>query len=339
MVSIRGYLSSSFTQSLLVVFLPIYIIISLSYLIRISVLTEKVSMGFGDLLELYAYSVPEILFYTLPFSFVIAIANLFSKLSQENELIALFSLGLQANKLLSAIWVIAALFSVLLIAISFILLPWSMQEFKSFRETIKSTTKIELNSGVLGQKFGDYYVYIDAKTKDKLKDLVIYRQTPNGKEHFFAAKEGKLQNQEESISLLLIDGYGYTYDQDKLQEAKYETLTTVQTFSTTSLPLQNIPDYWAEAMHDHKRVQLALFSFFVSLIPLLSVYLISAITIVNPRYQSSNTTASTFVVTVVLFGIASYLQKKGDLLLVPLVVIGLVAFGRYLFYKRVARFF
>lgn len=44
MVSIRGYLSNNFTKTFLTVFLPFFFIISLVYLVKISILTAKIQI-------------------------------------------------------------------------------------------------------------------------------------------------------------------------------------------------------------------------------------------------------------------------------------------------------
>ena len=97
MVSTRGYISLNFTKAFLTIFLPFFLIISLVYLVNISSLTAKIQLSFGELLTLYSYSIPNIIFYTLPLSFIAALANTLSKLSTDNELIALYALGLKAN--------------------------------------------------------------------------------------------------------------------------------------------------------------------------------------------------------------------------------------------------
>ena len=119
MVNVRGYISSNFTKGFLTIFLPFFLIISLVYLVKISSLTAKIQITFGELITLYAYSVPDIIFYTLPLSFVAALANVLMKLSQDNELIALYALGLKANKVLRSLLLLGVLFSLLLASISF----------------------------------------------------------------------------------------------------------------------------------------------------------------------------------------------------------------------------
>ena len=111
MVNVKGYISSNFTKVFLTIFLPFFLIISLVYLVKISSLTSKIQITFVEILKLYGYSVPDIVFYTLPLSFIAALANVLIKLSQDNELIALYALGVKADKVLRGLLLLGLLFS------------------------------------------------------------------------------------------------------------------------------------------------------------------------------------------------------------------------------------
>lgn len=56
-------------------------------------------MNVVELFTLYLYSVPNILFYTLPISFFIALVIALGKLSSEYELIVITSFGLNPTKI------------------------------------------------------------------------------------------------------------------------------------------------------------------------------------------------------------------------------------------------
>ena len=113
MANIKRFISSNFSKSFLTIFLPFFLIVSLIFLVKISSLTAQIKLSFSELLTLYAYSVPDIIFYTLPISFIAALANVLLRLSQDNELIALYALGLMSNHVLRYLLVLSILFSLL----------------------------------------------------------------------------------------------------------------------------------------------------------------------------------------------------------------------------------
>lgn len=339
MVNVRGYISSNFTKSFLTIFLPIYLIISVSFLIKIFTFTNKINLMFHELLQLYIYSIPEIIFFTLPFTFVTALSSVLGRLSQDNELIALYALGINSKVLLRSLFFIAFLFSMLLLSVSFISMPLMGQTYKAFKEKKFAEASFNITPGKIGEKFGDFYIYVKDKQDKSFQNLVIYNQNNQGQEQFFSSQKGELLHENGTILLKLTDGYGYTYNKERLQEAKYKELKVYDQESKSSFQFKTIPSYWAQAKTDKKRMHQALFYFFVSLIPLLSVYFIAAFTIINPRYQRNHTILTTFSVILMLYLIASILQDKGNYIVLLVSSILLWFTGKWLFEKRVARYF
>ena len=339
MVNVKGYVSSNFTKSFLTIFLPFFLIISLVYLVKISSLTAKIQISFSELLTLYSYSVPDIVFYTLPLSFVAALANVLLKLSQDNELIALYSLGLKASKVLKPLLLLGILFSLLLASISFLAMPLSKQLYKEFKTSKQSEAKLNIVPGKLGQKFGNYYIYVKEKKGAAFQNIVIYNRTKKDEEQFFSSQKGKLNKKNNITSLRLNDGYGYTYTQEKLQQAKYKSLEVFDTTQNKAFTFENIVTLWSKATTDIKMLRRILFFIFVSLIPFLSVYLVASFTMINPRYQKNHSFVVIFITTLVLYTLASSLEKWGTFPLLFIVIITLYFFGRWLFKKRVTRYF
>ncbi|HFQ60837.1 MAG TPA: LptF/LptG family permease, partial [Epsilonproteobacteria bacterium] len=336
MVNLKGYISSNFTKGFLTIFLPFFLIISLVYLVKISSLTSQIQITFVELLTLYGYSVPDIIFYTLPLSFVAALANVLVKLSQDNELIALYALGLNANKVLRSLLFLGLLFSILLGAISFLAMPLSKQLYKEFKSAKKSEAKLNIVAGKLGQKFGDYYIYVKENKKDVFHDIVIYNRTKKDVEQFFSSQEGKLNKSNGITSLKLNDGYGYTYTKEKLQQAKYKSLEVFDTTQSKSFHFQDIIAHWSSASTNIIMLHRILFFIFVSLIPLLSVYIIAAFTMINPRYQANRSFLVIFLTTLGLYLTASSLEKWGNFSILLITVITVTFLGQWLFKKRVA---
>jgi len=339
MVNARAYISSNFAKSFLTIFVPFFLIISLVYLVKISGLTSKIQITFSELLLLYFYSVPNIVFYTLPLSFVASLANLLIKLSTDNELIALYALGLKSTKVLQSLLLLGFLFSLLLFAISFFGMPLSNQFYNSFKETKKAEAKLNIVPGKLGQKFGGYYIYVKEKKNNDFHNMVIYNRTDKNNEQFFAAKKGNLHKREVSKTLLLTDGYGYTYSKDNLQQVKYKTLEVYEKVKKNHFHFETVFEFWEKAKKDKDTLHRLLFDIFASLIPLLSVYLVAAFSMINPRYQSNNTYIVIFGTVLLFYAFASSIKKWGSFPMLFAAIIFTAVLGRWLFQVRVARYF
>jgi len=339
MVNVKGFISLNFTKAFLTIFLPFFLIFTLIYLVKISALTSQIQITIGELLTLYSYSIPDIIFYTLPISFVTALANVLLKLSQSNELIALYALGLKANKVLKSLLILGILFSILLASISFLAMPLSKQLYKEFRNSKKSEAKLNIVAGKLGQKFGNYYIYVKENRGDKFHDIVIYNRTNENEEQFFSSKSGNLNKTNGVTSLLLNDGYGYTYTEEKLQQSQYKSLEVYDAQQNKPYEFEDIVAHWSKAKTDIKMLHRALFFIFVSLIPLLSVYLIAAYSMINPRYQANRSFLIIFITSLGLYVIASSLEKWGTFPLLFGIVIALFMMGKWIFHRRVSKYF
>ncbi|MBT8344024.1 MAG: LptF/LptG family permease [Sulfurovum sp.] len=340
MVNVRGYISSNFTKSFLTIFLPFFIIISLIFFVKISALTSTIQINFGELILLYSYSIPEIIFYTIPLSFVAALANVLINLSQANELIALYALGLKSKKILSSLLLLGLLFSLLLATVSFLAMPLSKQFYKAFKLEKRSEAKLNIVPGEFGQKFGNYYMYVKEKTDDTFHDIVIYNRIGETNEQFFSSQTGQLNHDENVTSLLLHKGYGYTYTEAKLQQAEYETLEVFDRSQKKGFQFQSIISYWSEGKETSEKIMhRTLFYIFTSLIPLLSVYLVASFTMINPRYQSNHSFLIIFITTLFFYIIASSLEKWGTPLLLLISIIIVTILGQWLFKKRVSKYF
>jgi lipopolysaccharide export system permease protein len=284
-------------------------------------------------------SLPEIVFYTLPISFITALSNVLGRLSQDNELIALHALGINAKSVVKNFFSLAVLFSMLLLSIAFISMPLGVQAYNAFKAEKRAEASFNIIPGKIGQKFGDFYIYVKDKNESSFQNLVIYNQTGGGEEQFFSSQKGELLHEEGRMMLKLTDGYGYTYTKEKLQEAQYKELKVYDQNREKGYELRTVLSYWMQAETNKKRMHKALFNLFISLIPLLSVYLIAAFTIINPRYQKNHTILTTFVVIFILYLIASAFQKNGNLILLLIIGAILWLLGRWLFEKRVSRYF
>ena len=339
MVNVKGYISSNFAKAFFTIFLPFFLIISLIYLVKISSLTSQIQITFKELLMLYSYSIPSIVFYTLPFSFISALTNVLLKLSQANELIALYALGLKAKKVLRPLLVLAVLFSFLLLSLSFLAMPLGKQLIKEFKSSKKADAKINIVAGKLGQKFGDYYIYVKENNKDNLKNIVIYNRTKDNEEQFFSSQEGKIKNIKGITSLELTDGYGYTYSEDKLQQAKYQRFEVFDRQKKKVYQFDDIIAFWSQASHNIKRLHRLFFFLFVSFIPLLSLYIVASFSMINPRYQENRSFIIISLTGLGLYLVASSMEKWGNFVLLPLTMVMIVGLGQWLFHKRVSKYF
>jgi lipopolysaccharide export system permease protein len=337
-VTIGGYLSQNFTSSFLTIFLPLFFIGALVFIIKISALTASIQISFIEMLQLFSYNLPAILFYTIPVSFMVAVVITLLRLSNDNELMALFALGTKAKSIMYRFFFISFLFSIILLILSISLMPKTKQQFNSFKHEKATQAQVNINPSKLGQKFGNLFVYVKSKEGTRLKDVVIYNKDTAHTNQLFIAKSADLNNVNSLITLTLNSGSGYTFSEDTLKEINYKQMQVFQNLTSKEFTYHNIISYWSKMSKTWRKGRI-LFFIYVSLIPLLTLYIVASFAIINPRYQKNYAYHVLGATTVGVYSIATLLEKHGSPLMLLFAIISTFLIGIYLFKYHVQRYF
>ena len=92
-MKLKQYLYSQLAITFFPIFLGLFFITSIIFLVKIASLTSIITINFIELFTLYAYVIPQIIFYTMPISFFISLVITLSKLASEYELTVITSFG------------------------------------------------------------------------------------------------------------------------------------------------------------------------------------------------------------------------------------------------------
>ena len=338
-ISLSTYLSKNFTSSFMTIFLPLFFIGSLVFIIKISSLTASIQISFLEMVQLFSYNLPAILFYILPVSFLVAVVITLLRLSNDNELMAIFALGSNANSIMKRLFLIASLFTLIMLMLSLALMPKTKQQFKAFQHEKASQAQININPSKLGQKFGDLFVYVKSKEGETMHNIVIYKKDKGSTNQLFIAKKANFETKDSLVTLTLKNGLGYTFSKDSLEEINYESMKVFKNLNSEAFTYNNIIDYWIKlSLNPNKKAKI-LFFIFISLIPLIGLYIVSAFSIINPRYNKNYAYHILGLTTILLFGIATVLKKQGTPLIL-LVIVTIIFFLGYALFKRyVLRYF
>jgi len=338
-INVPTYLSNNFTSSFMTIFLPLFFIGSLVFIIKISALTASIQITFFEMVKLFSYNLPSILFYILPVSYLVAVVISLLRLSNDNELMALFALGSNANLIMKRFFLIASLFTILLLMLSLALMPKTKQQFKAFQQEKATQAQINISPSKLGQKFGDLFIYVKSKENEIMHNIVIYKKDKANTAKIFIAKKANFETKESLITLTLHDGSGYTFTKDALEEINYESMKVFQDLNSEAFTYNNIIDYWVGLSKLKNRKAKILFFIFISFIPIMGLYMVSAFSIINPRYNKNYAYYVLGGTTVMLFGIATILDKLGTPLILLTTIILIVLLGYALLKRNVLRYF
>jgi lipopolysaccharide export system permease protein len=338
-MSISKYLSYNFTSSFLTIFLPLFFIGALVFIIKISALTASIQISFVEMIQLFSYNIPAILFYTIPISFLVAVVTTLLRLSNDNELMALFALGKDSKSIMRTFTFIASLFTIVLLILSLGLMPKTKQQFKAFKQLKASEAQVNINPSKLGQKFGNLFIYVKDKNENVLHNVVIYNKDKTHSDQLFMAKSATIENKDAIITLTLKNGSGYTFSEESLKEIHYEKMQVFQNLNSEEFTYQNIFNYWKELSKNNKNKRKILFFIYIAFIPIIGLFIIASFSIINPRYQKNYAFHILGITSIGLYSIAILLKSQGNYSTLALALIATFILGRYLFKRNVQRYF
>jgi len=338
MAKVRGFILSHFGKNYLLIFLPFFTILSIVYIIRISILSNKIALNGSEIMSLFGFFLPDILFYTLPLSFIAALTATLVKLSEENELIALFSFGLDPTRLLRIFLFPALLFSILMLILSLHTIPQSTLSYKLFEAHKKTEAKLTIEPDRLGQRFGDYMVFLGEKQGDIYHDVVLFATDQKEKRVIVIADKGRMETNNSRFSLILSNGTGDTFLSDRIESIHYDQMK-LYNYTKNTTDVNWLGRGWSQIWTNQRDMAYFIYNIFLSLSPLLVLALIAAFSIINPRYQKPHTYLIGFSIAFTVYAVASLLRKTGTPTLLLLTCVLFLVGGYLLFRKKAQRNF
>ncbi|WP_026804162.1 LptF/LptG family permease [Aliarcobacter lanthieri] len=309
---LNNYLYSQLSLTFFPIFLGLFFITSVVFLVRIASLTSVITMNFFELFQLYSYTIPQIIFYTMPICFFISLAITLSKLSGECELTVITSFGLNPIKILKIFLPITIIVSMILLIISIGLIPKTKYLTKQFMEVKKKEANFNIKESEFGQKFGEWLIYINSKVDKNYQSVKLFK-TEKDQEHFIISKEAILDNEDGNLSFKLIDGKVFVIDEkeQEFNQVDYENMYINNAITGSSMEnFTTSYDYWMQNFKLKKDTDDFIFFVLTSIFPLISLFLVITFGYFNPRYEKNRTVAYSVLTIVIYFILVKYIGDK-----------------------------
>lgn len=292
-------------------------------------------MNFLELGTLYIYLLPRTLVYTLPITFFIALCITLFNLSKENETIVLFTLGYNPKYIARFFMSIASLLSFILILDIFVLIPISKQLNSNFIEYKKAEAKFNIKASEFGQKFSDWFVYIDSIDDKKVYTGVTLYQTPQKKENekLILAKNAIIDNSKGILKLNLDQGKIFEFSPLEIEQINFERMHINVQPKTAIGKLETITQYWSGVFTDPRRAYDLSFFLLIALFPMASTLIAISIGIVTYRYNREGIYIAMFT-TIALYLSLTTLVSTWHPQTAPLIVFALTLFAAYKLYEK-----
>jgi lipopolysaccharide export system permease protein len=330
---LKKYIIANLSSLFFSIFMPLFAIASVIFLIKLATYTAVIQLSIWEMLKLYFFVLPEILFYTLPITFFIAATLSIFKLSNENEIVVLFSLGIKPNFIVKTFFKPAFFLSLILMFDFFILFPHSKILSANFVSYKKSEAKFNLSASEFGHSFGDWLLYLGEDNGDGTYSKVFLFNKNQKEEILIAAKRAKVLNDAGILRLKLTDGQGYSYSKEKFKQINFETMFINDTMKTDLTKYRKAIDYWTSNERADVKRHMLITNSLLSIFPLISLFLVAAIGIVHTRHQKSRIYLYMFLSVVLFYGLTLGIQKVFVYYTIPLIIFSWLI-GTYLIYKN-----
>nr|WP_321265443.1 LptF/LptG family permease [uncultured Sulfurimonas sp.] len=336
---LRKYIINNLYMIFLSMFMPLFAIASVIFMIKLATYTAIIQLTLWDMVKLYLFVLPEILFYTLPITFFIAATLSLFKLSTDNEMVVLFALGIKPKFIIKTLLKPAIILSALLSFNFLVLFPHTTTLSSNFISYKKSEAKFNLSASEFGHSFGNWLLYIGEDHEDETYSDVILFNKNKAEEIIISAKRAEIINDDGILRLKLIDGEGYSYSQEKFSQIDFEVMYINDTMATDLTTYKSPLEYWLSDDRKESKTHMMITDTLLSLFPLISLFLVASIGIVHVRHQKGRIYLYLFVGILIFYGTTLGLQKALVFYTIPAVGLSWLIIT-YVIYKKtiVARF-
>ena len=333
MKRVQKYITANLSALFISIFMPLFFTASIIFLIKLATYTAVIELNLWEMTKLYLFVLPEILFYTLPISFFIAATLAMFKLSNDNEMVVLFSLGIRPSLIIKALFKPAVTLFFVLSFNFLVLFPHTDVISTNFLLYKKSEAKFNLSASEFGNSFGDWLLYIGEENEDETFGDVFLFNKKEKEEVLIFAKEAKLINEGGILRLQLRDGEGYSYSTIKFSQIDFEQMYINDVMNVEQREYETPLEYWFSEIRAKKKKQALITNSLLSFFPLISLFLVLSIGIVQARHQKSYVYFYLFISVLLFYGLTLGLQSLLGYALIPILVLSWL-FGTYFIYRK-----
>lgn len=332
---LEKYLINTLSSLFVSIFSALFAIASVIFLIKLATYTAVIQLSILEMGKLYLFILPQILFYTLPISFFIAATLSLYRLSNDNEIVVLFALGIHPKFILKTLLKPALLLSMLLFFNYLVLFPHTTILSSNFLYYKKSEAKFNLSASEFGHKFGDWLLYLSSSDGNGTYGDVFLFNKNKKEEILISAKSAKVINDNGILRLKLKNGQGYSYSKDSFSQINFKTMFINDTMTTKLREYQDPIAYWLSDKKKKQKRTMLITNTLLSFFPLISLFLVVSLGVVHVRHQKSMVYFYLFISIILFYGTTIGLQKILIYYTIPTVLFTWLAITYTLYRKTI----
>ncbi len=336
MSELKNYIIKHISILFFSIYMPIFVIASLMMLVQLASLTAYIHLTIWDMTQLYLFSLPMTIFYTISIAFFIAAVMALFRLSNDNEIIVIFSLGISPKFLLKTLLTPALLLALVEFFNLIVVFPKTSILYRNFKAFKQSEAKFNMSAGEFGHSFGDWLLYIGKKNKDNdYADVFLFNKKQK-EETLIYAKHAQILNKNSILTLHLEQGDGYSYSTKKFSQTHFDAMAIHARLNTGLTKNESILEYWTSNYHRGNKDRKLILGTMFALFPLVSLFLILSLGVVHARHQKSSIYLYIFLSLILYFVPTIFLQKKLLFWTIPTVLIPWIIGTYWIYRKKIA---
>jgi lipopolysaccharide export system permease protein len=301
---LQNYILKNLSALFFSTFLPLFAIASVIFSIKLATYTAVIKLSIVEMGKLYMFMMPELLFYILPISFFIAAALAIFKFSNDNEMVVIFSLGIHPSFIAKTLFLPALFLSGILVFNFYYLFPHSKILADNFKRYKRSEAQFNLSASEFGNSFGDWLLYLGTKNEKENSFGDVFLFNKNAKEEILiSAHKAQVINDSGILKLKLSHGEGYLYSADKFSQINFKTMFINDKLHTNLHTYKKPYGYWFEDKKNKSKEKTFIIDALLSLFPIISIFLVLTISIVQTRHQQSHVYLYLFLGTLTYYGL------------------------------------
>ena len=328
---LRKYITTNFTVLFFSIFIPLFAIASVIFLIKLATYTSVIQVSVWEMFKLYLFVLPELLFYTLPVTFLVSASLTLHKLSTDNEVVVIFAMGIKPSFILKTLLKPAILLTLLLSFNFFVMFPHATVLSTNFLRYKKSEANFNLSASEFGHNFGDWLLYIGKANPDHTYGDVFLFHKDVKEEVLIGAKKAQVMNKKGVLTLKLSDGQGYGYTEDTLSQMNFNEMS-INNVLVTDLRTYLTPiKFWLDPERRSNKIKMFITDVLLSIFPLISLFFIVSISVIHERHQKAHIYLYLFLAILFYYGATMGLQEILQFYTIPVVIILwlVITYGMY----------
>ncbi|MDR3163199.1 MAG: LptF/LptG family permease [Helicobacteraceae bacterium] len=309
------YLLVSLWGSFFPLFGSLVMIASVVSFVQIASYSSMIKTTLSEMALLYVFQLPEIVLYTLPVSFFVAVMLSLSRLSSDLEMVVIFGFKVGVSRIMRPFMFVAVVLALILALLGFVVSAKSDYLRKEIIYAKRDDAQINIRAGEFGQRFGDWLLFVGEEDREDYKGIALYSRGSGG-ERFIISDRAQMRNEGGLLTLNLLNGRSYDIGEDAIRQIDFERMRFNENSRIRELQYNGVAAHWQNPDYKRKLVWTILSVLFLPLsmpAAMLGIH--------HPRVVKNYTGPTALALSVLFFIPALLVGKNGGFwtLLVPLV--------------------